>query len=58
MKVSKEHDGSTVHDECPVYRVRIMSERSDGMLMVSINHQPWNITKMQYRQLEEFMRTW
>ena len=50
--------GATRHLECPIYRIRIMSELTDGRLMVSINGTPWKISKIQYRQLEDFMRGW
>jgi len=58
MTVRKSSDGATANDECPIYRIRIMSERQDGRLMVSINNEPWNITKEQYKKLEALMGEW
>jgi hypothetical protein len=58
MTVKKTSDGVIAREECPIYRIRTMSERSDGRLMVSINNEPWNITKEQYKKLEAFMGEW
>jgi len=58
MTVKRQSDGAIVSEECPIYRIRIMSERQDGRLMVSINNEPWNITKEQYRKLEAFLGEW
>lgn len=58
MAVKKGSDGIIANELCPVYRIRIMSERQDGRLMVSINNEPWNITKEQYKKLEALMGEW
>ena len=58
MTVRKGSDGDVVNDECPIYRIRIMSELSDGRIMCSVNNTPWKITKAQYRKLEQLMQEW
>ena len=58
MAVKKGDGGVIVSETCPIYRIRIMSERQDGRLMVSVNNEPWNITKEQYKKLEALMGEW
>ena len=58
MTVKKTGDGAIVNKDCPINRIRITAERSDGRLMVSIDGQIWNITKEQYKKLESFMQEW
>ena len=58
MAVKKTSDGSTAREDCPIYRIRIMSELTDGRIMCSINNTPWKITKEQYKKLEAFLGEW
>lgn len=58
MTVKKDNRGALANEDCPVYRIRVMSELSDGRIMVSINSEPWKISREQYKKLETLMQEW
>ena len=50
--------GAIKNEDCPIYRIRKLSDGYKGMLLVSVNGIERRITKEQWKMLEDFMRGW
>jgi uncharacterized Fe-S cluster-containing protein len=53
-----DSSGATVNKECPIFRIRKISDNYKGLLLVSINGEEYRITAEQWKMLDKFMRGW
>jgi len=58
VKVNVDETGALTYPECPIYRIRLISDSYKGLLLVSVNGTEMRVTKAQWSALREFMQRW